>query len=200
MLRHPLSILAQAASSGMGALDVASRNFADVTGTFYANEGGFIGYETELLVGSRVGGGSPDTDTFQAVAYVRSITPGDMSSNIIDKTHLRSVGAHREKLVGLRDSGPFTAELIWVPTDESQSNEGGGTGAFTDGGLIAIWRNREERNFIIRLPGATGASPGEDWPFQGAISRFQPGVIGLEELVGATVEITPLGDSTENLP
>jgi hypothetical protein len=171
---------------------------ADVTGTYYPNTEGFIGYGTELLVGARVGGGSPDTDTFQAVALVRSITPGDMSSNIIDKTHLRSPGAHREKLVGLRDSGPFTCELVWDPTDESHSNAGGGSGPFTGGGLLAIYRAREERNYIIRM--ADPNSPVTDWPFRGAISRFQPGTIGLEDLVTATVEITPLSDSTEDLP
>lgn len=171
---------------------------ADVTGTTYANTEGFIGYLTELLVGTTVGGGSPDNDTFQAVALVRSITPGDMSANIIDKTHLRSIGAHREKLVGLRDSGPFTAELVWSPTDESQSNTGGGSGAFATGGLLAIYRAREERNYIIRLSDPN--SPVTDWPFRGAISRFQPGVIGLEELVTASVEFTPLSDSTADLP
>lgn len=165
-------------------------------GTYYPNVG-FIGYGTELLMGSRVGGGSPDTDTYEAIAYVMSITPGDMSSNIIDKTHLRSPGAHREKLVGIRDSGPFTCELTWVPTHESQSNTGGGAGSFAAGGLIAVWRNREERNFIIRLH---DGSPETDWSFRGAVSKFQPGQIGLENLVNATVEITPLSDSTGNLP
>lgn len=197
MFRHPLNHLAQAASSGMGALDVATRHFVDRTGTFYANEGGFIGYGTELLMGSQGLAGSPENDTFTAIAYVRSITPGEMNSNIINKTHLRSIGAHHEKLVGLRDSGPFTLELVWVPTDESQSNEGGGDGAFADGGLIAVWRNREERNFIIRL---SDGSPATDWPFRGAISRFQPGQLTVEDLVTATVEITPLLDSTGDLP
>lgn len=169
---------------------------ADVTGTYYANEG-FIGYGTELLMGTTVGGGSPDNDTFEAIAFVMSITPGDMSANIINKTHLRSPGAHHEKLVGLRDSGPFAAELTWVPTHESQSNTGGGVGAFAGGGLIAVYRSRQERNFIIRL---SDGSPASDWPFMGAISRFQPGTLGLEDLVTAAVEVTPLQDPTADLP
>ena len=173
---------------------------ADVTGTYYANEG-FIGYGAELLMGALTGAGSPGSspgdDTYTAVAYVNSITPGEMNSGIIDKTHLRSIGAHREKLVGIRDSGPFTCELTWVPTHESQSNAGGGSGAFDGGGLIAVWRNREERWFKIVL---ADGSPATEWEFRGAISRFQPGELSVDALVTATVEITPLSDSTQFLP
>jgi hypothetical protein len=168
-------------------------------GDFYTNEG-FIGYGAQLLMGSTVGGaspdGSPDEDTYSVIAYVMSITPGEMVSAVVDKTHLRSPGAHREKLVALRDSGPFTCELTWVPTEESQSNAGGGAGAFATGGLIAVWRNREERNFRIVL--ADGSDT--EWDFQGSVTRFQPGTISTDELVSATVEITPLADSTEFLP
>jgi hypothetical protein len=169
-------------------------------GDFYANDVAFIGYGAQLLMGSAAGGaspdGSPDEDTYSVIGYVMSITPGDMSSNIIQATHLRSIGAHHEKIVGLRDSGPFSCELVWAPTEESQSNAGGGAGAFASGGLMDVWRNREERNFRIILPDTNAT----EWDFVGAVSKFQPSEIGLETLMTATVEITPLRDSTEFLP
>jgi hypothetical protein len=81
-------------------------------------------------------------------------------------------------------------------TEESQSNAGGGAGAFASGGLMDVWRNREERNFRIVLSDQAAT----EWDFVGAVSRFQPGEIGLENIVTAQVEITPLRDSTEFLP
>ena len=169
-------------------------------GDFYANDVAFIGYGAQLLMGAAAGGpspdGSPDEDTYTPIGYVMSITPGEMTSNIIQATHLRSIGAHHEKVVGLRDSGPFSCELVWAPTEESQSNAGGGAGAFASGGLMAVWTNREERNFRIVLPDDAAT----EWDFVGAVSRFQPGEIGLENIVTATVEITPLSDSTQFLP
>ena len=167
-------------------------------GDFYANDAAFIGYGAQLLMGTEEAspGGSPDQDQFSVIGYVMSITPGDMSSNIINKTHLRSIGAHHEKLVGLRDSGPFTCELTWAPTEEAQSNAGGGAAAFANGGLLGVWTSRAERNFRIVLSDEAAT----EWDFVGAVSRFQPGEIGLENVVTATVEITPLRDSTEFLP
>jgi hypothetical protein len=117
----------------------------DVTNQFYPSEG-INGYGTQLLVGD---GASPEV--FEAVAFLKTITPGDMSTAVYPRTHLRSPDAHHEKGLGLRDSGAFVAQGTWVPTHQSQSNAGGGTGPFADGGLIKIWRNREERNFKIVL-------------------------------------------------
>lgn len=168
-------------------------------GDFYASRG-WIGYGTQVLVGSAVGGaspdGSPDEDTYTVVGYVRSVTPGSMESNIIDRTHLRSIGAHREKTVGLRDSGPFALVMDWLPDEEAQSNAGGGAGAFASGGLLSMWRNREERNFRLILPDEDAT----EWDFVGAISQYQPGEIGLEEVTPLNLAITPLRDVTEFLP
>lgn len=162
---------------------------SDVTGTYYAAAGARHGYGTQLMVGD---GASPEN--FQAVANVMSITPGDMNTAVIDRTHLRSPDAHREKMAGIRDSGPFTAELIWDPSDESHSNVGGGSGAFASGGLVYIWRNRLEKNYKIVLADNT------EWPFRGVITKFQPGVIGIDDKIGATVEITPLQAFDAALP
>jgi len=166
------------------------RAMADVTDQEYPSEG-FNGFGSQLLVGD---GGSPED--FEAVAFISSITPGDMSTNIIQRTHLRSPGAHHEKVAGLRDSGPFTLEGLWVPTHESQSRAGGGSGSFTNGGLIELWRNRTEANFKIKLSNDAET----EWPFRGVVSRFQPGSISGDAVVNFTAEITPLQDSTADLP
>lgn len=165
---------------------------SDVTDTYYEGEA-IHGYGTQLLVGD---GSSPEE--FTAVADVISITPGTMETAVIEKTHLRSPEAHREKLLGMRDSGPFVVELNWRPRHESQNNAGGGSGAFASGGLIAIWRERQEKNYIIQI--IDGVSPPLEWPFAGGVTKFQPGGINVDDKIGATVEITPLRDFSAELP
>ena len=163
---------------------------ADRTDTFYAGEA-IHGYGAQLMVGD---GASPET--FEAVAQLLSITPGEMTTAVIDKTHLRSPEAHREKLAGLRDSGPFTLTGTWAPHEQSQSNAGGGSGAFASGGLMFLWRTRAERNMKIVLP----TDPEIEWPFRGVVTKFQPGEIGVDDKINFTAEITPLQDFSADLP
>ena len=164
---------------------------ADVTDTFYAATA-IHGYGAQILVGN---GASPET--FQAVAQIRRITFGDMSTAVIDKTHLRSPAAHREKMMGLRDSGPFSIEGIYAPNDESLNNEGGGAGSFVNGGLLAMWVARTEHNMILRL---NDGSPATELPFRGAVSKYQPGEVGTDDLITFTAEITPLQDFSAGMP
>ena len=168
---------------------------ADRTDTFYAVADSAIhGYGAQLEVGD--GGGS---ETFQAIAAILSITPGDMSTADIDTTHLRSPDAHREHRAGIRDSGAFTVTGTWLPTDESQSNAGGGSGSFTDGGLIALWRGRQNHNFRIVLPDNEG-SPSIVWAFRGYVSQFQPGEIGVDDKINFTASFMPTEAYDADLP
>ena len=162
----------------------------DVTGTYYPGEA-FTGYGVQLLVGQ--GGASPEM--YVAIADLETITPGDMSTTVIEKTHLRSPEAHKEKMAGLRDSGAFALAGNWRPTHGSQSNAGGD--GFKNGGLIALWRTRKECSFKIVL---TDGSPGTEWPFRGVVTKFQPGEISGDAKVAFTAEITPLGDFSADLP
>ena len=163
----------------------------DVTDTYYPSEA-FAGYGSQLEVGD---GTSPEH--FEAVAFIDRITPGNMSTTVIDRTHLRSPHAHMEKLAGLRDSGPFAIEGYWAPKHESQSNAGGGTGSFAHGGLIAMWVDRQVRNFRIVCP---DGSPATVFPFRGFVSKFQPGELSGNAAVKFTAEITPVEDFSASLP
>lgn len=164
---------------------------SDLTDSFYAGEA-FIGYGSQLEVGD---GTSPEN--FEAVADVVEITPGEMSTAVVDKTHLRSPARHREKLVALRDSGPFTVKCNYRPKHESQSNAGGGSGSFVGGGLLAKWISGEECNFRIVL---ADGSPVTVLPFRGSVTKYQPGGISGDQKVDLTVEITPLADFSADLP
>lgn len=157
----------------------------DVTGQFYAGEA-FIGYGSELRVGQ--GDGSPET--FVAIADITSITPGDMTTGIIDKTHLRSPDRHREKLATLRDSGPFQISGNYRPEHGSHTIQGG-DGFAAARSLPSLWRDVTEANFEIELPADAG-SPTIVLAFRGVVSKYQIGAIGLDTKVDFTAEITPL--------
>lgn len=165
---------------------------ANLTGTYYEAVGGFHGYGAQLEMGK---GDSPET--FEAIAEVTSIQFGDMTTAVIDRTHLRSPAAHREKLLGLRDSGPFTLVCNWRPDHESQTLAGGGTGSFASGGLLYVWINRLTKNWKLVLP---YGSPVVELPFSGGVTKFQPGEIGPDGKVSLTIEITPVSDFSSNLP
>lgn len=162
----------------------------DVTDDFYASDG-FIGYGTQLLVGQD--DGSPET--FVAVYGVSSIKPGKLTAGVADKTHLRSVGRAREKKATIRDYENFSVTGQWNPKHGSQSNAGGD--GFTGGGLLALHRTLAERNFKLLL---SDGSPATEWPFRGTVTGFDPGEIGLDQIVTFTAEITPLSDFTGDLP
>lgn len=166
----------------------------DRTDTFYAATASIHGYGAQLQKGD---GASP-TETFQAVAGLRRFTYGAMQTADLDNTHLRSPAAHREHKPGLRDSAAMTGELLWLPTDESQSNTGGGSGSFTQGGLIKDWENRTTHNWRIVL--YADGSPSITLPFTGYVSQFQPGEISGDTIVPATIAIQPTESYSQDMP
>jgi len=163
---------------------------ADRTDDFYAAEGSIHGYGAQLQVGD---GSSPEN--FESIAAVVTITPGPMQTADILRTHLRSPDAHEEHMPGLRDSGAFTVEGIWLPTEESQSNAGGGSGAFASGGLVALWRGRATHNFRIKLPDNVTM-----WPFRAYVSQFQPGSITNADRINFTAGFQPTQAYDADLP
>jgi hypothetical protein len=168
---------------------------ADRTDTFYAADEAIQPYGAQLLKGD---GASPES--FQAVAGVTRITPGAMTTEDGRRTHLRSPDAHHEHMPGMRDSAAFGLGLIWMPSDETQSNAGGGSGSFTGGGLIADWRARTIHNWKIRLN--NGTSPALEWPFRGYVNAFTPGPIdvGSNDPITAEAGIMPTQAYDSSLP
>ncbi len=156
---------------------------ADRTGDFYAATAAVHGYGFQLMVGN---GASPEL--FEAVAYLKTTTPGEASTDDIDRTHARSPGAHKEHMAGLRDSGAFTFEGIYIPSEDSLSTAGGGTVAFTDGGLPSFWTDRQDRNFKLVL---NDGSPATEMPFRGYVNSFQIAQIGIEDVIGFSGGIQP---------
>ncbi len=163
----------------------------DQTNDAYQSEA-FSGYGSALLVGS---GDSPES--FVAIAEVLTIQPGAMTTSVLDRTHLRSPEAHKEKIPGLRDTGPFTITGNWRPTDFTQSNHDGDAGSPGGAdGLVFLARTRAVRNWKIQLSDEDQT----EWPFQGFISSFHPGEINADAVCKFTAEITPTKDISAALP
>jgi hypothetical protein len=163
---------------------------ANVTDTFYASEAD-IGYGSELLVGQD--DGSPET--FVAVYGVREIKPGKLTAGVLSKAHLRSIGRAEEKISTIRDYENFTVRAIWRPEHGSQSNAGGD--GFTSGGMLALHRSQEIRNFMVLVG---DDSPRMEWPFTGIVTGFDPPALNNEGIPEVTFEITPVSDYTADLP
>jgi hypothetical protein len=163
---------------------------ADVTDTEYAGKA-FIGYGAQFKVGQ---GDSPET--FVAVPDIDSITMGDMTTGIVDVTHLRSPGRHREKLGTIRDSGPIVLAGNYRP-DHGAHLQGGGDGFDATHSLLTLWRTVAENNFEIELPSAAGSVV---LPIRGTVTKYQIGALTLDGKTTFTCDITPLRDYSGSLP
>jgi len=167
---------------------------ADVTGTYYPGDA-FIGYGSELRIGQ---GDSPQT--FVAVADIDLITPGDMTTGVLEKTHLRSPDRHREKLATLRDSGAFALRGNYRPGHGSHT-VAGGDGFDPDRSLVSLWRDVTEVDFEIEFPAGAagdgaGSPPGIILAFRGVVTKYQIGALGVDVKCDFTAEITPLSAYT----
>lgn len=178
-MRHPLFQLAQAASLGMGALDVATRNFVDVTDTYYNNDTD-IGYGAQLKVGQ---GDSPET--FVAVKGVVEIKLAKFAKPRVKRTHLRSPDRAHEYTTGLTDYEAIMVKVNWDPNHGSQ-NVAGGTDGFTGAGLLGLMNSGATRNFRADL--IIAESPYQ-WNFPGKVLEFEPPTINAENLMEATFAI-----------
>lgn len=171
----------------------------NITDLYYAGEA-FIGYGSQFLVGQ---GDSPET--FTAAPDINSITPGDMTTGIVDITHLRSPDRHREKKGTLRDSGAIVCEGNYRPNHGAHKRTGG-DGFSATHNLLELWRNVTENNFQLVFPdredaGASGSPlTGIALDVAGVITRYQIGVMGLDTKVPFTLEVTPLRDYSAGLP
>ena len=156
---------------------------ADRSDTFYAAEGGSIGYGAQVKLGN---GASPET--FESIFGVRSIALGDTAIEDVDLTHLRSLNSHREHAPGMMDTSAFTITGIYKPDEDSLSTAGGGTGPFASGGLPYLRNQRGIHNWTISLP---FGSPAEEIEFRGYISGFSLSEIGQDNVIEYTLMIQP---------
>lgn len=163
---------------------------ADVTGTFTPSNG-FIGYEAEFQVGQAT---SPET--YVSVPAVKSITFGDMTTGVVDVTHLRSPARHREKKATIRDSGPITVRCSYDPSHGAHK-QAGGDGFAANQSLISLWQDVTENTFRIVFPSDAGSL---DLDIVGTVTKYQISELTVDTETEVEFEITPLRDYSTGLP
>ena len=126
-------------------------------------------------------GASPEA--FTQVAEVEEIIPGGGSTEVIKVTHLQSPGEHHEKLLALRDTGPFKIKGNLRLDHASQDNATG---------LVFKWRTKWVGNWKLAVP--TEVFPEDGWIFRGGVTNFTPGPISGNDKMAFEAEITPTGD------
>jgi len=153
----------------------------NVTDQFYgAADDAIAGYATQIEVGD---GASPEV--FEAIAVVTRIQPGAQTSTDVKTGHLRSPGRHEEHRSGMRDTAPMTIEGSYVPTTKSHSTAGGGTGAFTAGGLPYLAAQGTNHSFRVKFPG------GQVYSMRGYIATFGIGEVTKDNVVTYTCTVQP---------
>jgi len=145
-----------------------------------------IGYLSEFLVGQ--GGASPET--FAALSDVIEINLGGFSSEIIDKTHLRSPGRAHEKMTGLRDFENITVRCNYN-RDHGSHLLAGGNGFSASYNMVALHKNQTECNFMA-LVGSE--SPQQQIDIVGVVSGMTRPTLGVSGKQEITYTITPLRD------
>lgn len=170
----------------------------DVTNTEYAIATSVLpGMGTQWLIGD---GASPEA--FEAVAGVVSFNAGSSEAAEIPVTHLRSPGRTEETIAGMITLSPFTGLMRWLPTHQSQSYAGGGSGSFASGGLAKLKETGEIRTHKLRF--STAGAPGSPYlemTFRGFVKDFSPAQnIEVDGVVGATVSIKPTQEFMSTLP
>lgn len=165
---------------------------ADVTDDFVASNAR-VGYGAQLKVGQ---GDSPET--FVAVPMVNSITPGEISAEVVDVTHLRSPGRHREKRATIRDSGAIAFECDYDP-NHGAHKESGGDGFDAAHSLLSLSRSLARNNFQLSLPDPDNPETTDiEIDLEGTVTKYQIGGITLTDPTKVMVEITPLRDYFRN--
>lgn len=135
----------------------------------------FDGFGSLFQVGD---GMSPET--FTTIAELNSITPGKMSTSVLDVTHHQSPNDHTEQKPGLKSTAAFTIAGNYIPTDATQKN--------LARGLAALWAGRTIANFQIVLADGSSTTLG---PFVGFVSGLAIGDVAVSKEVPFTAEITP---------
>lgn len=154
---------------------------ADRTNTTYAATEGTIGYLTQVLMGD---GASPEV--FEAIAGVRSVTFGETTVADVNRTHLRSPNAHHEHAPGMLDSSAIQVRGIYLPSEDSLSTAGGGSGVFASGGLPTLVPLRGTHNFVVRHPNGT-----DEVEITGYLTGFSLSEASAEAVIEYTFGIMP---------
>ena len=118
-------------------------------------------------------GDGASSESFTAIAEVKSITGPSLSMETIDATHMESPSNYREILPSFLNAGEVTLEVNFLPATTAQ------TVVTTD------FAARTKRNFQLVFPD-TGTTT---WSFSGYYTGFTPSA-AVDDMLSASITIT----------
>lgn len=124
-------------------------------------------------------GNGASSETFAAIAEVRSISGPALIAEMADRTHMESPNSFREKLPSLLDTGPITFDVNFLPATAGQTV------------ITTDLKARTKRNFQLVFPDAGTTT----WSFSGYYTNFAPNA-EIDGVLSASVEITVTGAVT----
>lgn len=165
----------------------------DVTDQFYPSTA-FIGYGTQFEV-QQADAGSPLAEVWAAVPEAVTIDKlVELTTGVVEVTHLRSEDATREKIATLSDASVIKIAGTYRPAHGAHLLAGG-DGFDADHNLQALRKSRARNNFRFILPDEAGleGSPATAiaLPLVGVVTRYMVGPLDKEQPVGFEVDVTP---------
>lgn len=133
---------------------------------------GYAGFGTLLKIGD---GGGPET--FTTIAEVTDLSGPELGTETIDMTNHSSANATKEKIAGLKEIGPLSFAVNWIPSHATHSYSAG---------LVKDWYNRTIRNFQVLWPNGT------TWQGPALVTKVGPSA-PIDDKLAADVELTPTG-------
>lgn len=124
-------------------------------------------------------GNGASSETFAAIAEVKSISGPALIAEIVDRTHMESPNSFREKLPSLLDTGPITFSVNFLPATAAQTV------------ITTDLKARTKRNFQLVFPDTSTTT----WSFSGYYTNFSPNA-EIDGVLSADVEITVTGAVT----
>lgn len=135
---------------------------------------GTSGFGTLLKAGN-----GASSETFAAIAEVKSITGPSLSMETIEATHHQSPGNYRELLPSFLSAGTISLSVNFLPATAAQ------TVVTTD------FAARTKRNFQLVFPDTSTTT----WSFSGYYTGFTP-TADVDGILTADIEITVTGAVT----
>jgi hypothetical protein len=119
-------------------------------------------------------------DVYNSVAQVRNLTPPNMSADILDVSshdNVSSENSFRTKIPGMKDGGEVTLEMLFDPTEDSQTV------------LFEALKNDTKLNCHIVFPDTAKTT----WAFSAYVSGIEADA-PFEDTLSASVTLAVTGE------
>ena len=135
---------------------------------------GTSGFGTLLKIGN-----GATSEVFTTIAEVKTISGPNITTEMLEATHMESPSGFREWLPSFKDAGEVSFEVNFLPSSTSHK------------GLTTDQAARTKRNFKLVFPNTAATT----WSFSAYITGFQPSA-GVGDMLAAAITLRVTGAVT----